>query len=135
VDATEAHVLRPRGPGKVVDSVVVDRRGLYELWIMGSFARGYDVSVDGRKVGEARNALSGRGQYLYVATVELDIGRHVVTLVRGGGSPEPGDGVRELLGPVVFTQRVGDPFAVRYAEPGQVRALCGSRLDWIETIR
>jgi hypothetical protein len=134
VDGSEAHILRPRGPGQVVDSVVVREAGTYQLWISGSFARGYDVSVDGRRVGAARGSLSGRGQYLHVADVNLDRGRNVTTLNRGGGSLSPGDGVLELLGPVVLVQDVPDPYAVRYGQSAEARSLCGRRLDWLEVV-
>jgi hypothetical protein len=135
VDPTEAYVLRPRGPGKIEDSVVVQTPGTYELWIMGSFGRGYEVFVDGRRVGFARDHLSGRDQYAHVGSINLGRGRHVVTLLRGGGSLEPGDGVLELLGPIVLERRVSEPYAVHYVRPDNAASLCRRRLDWIEVVR
>jgi hypothetical protein len=99
VDPTESFVLRPRGPGKIQDSVVVFRPGRYDVWIEGSFARGYTVYVDGKKVGDMKDQLSGRDEYGFVGSVSLEPGRRVVRLNRPGGSPRPGDGVLEMLGP------------------------------------
>jgi hypothetical protein len=135
VDPTEGHVLRPRGPGKIQDSVVVASPGTYDVWVMGSFARGYEVLVDSRPVGVAKDHLSGRGQYAHLGGVELERGRHVIRLIRGGGSLAAGDGVLELLGPVVLARQVPDPYAVRYTEPAAAPTLCGRRLDWLEIIR
>jgi hypothetical protein len=135
VDPTEAHILRPRGPGKIEDSVIVRTPATYDLWIMGSFARGYEVLVDGRKVGFARDHLNGRDQYAYVASVELDRGRHVVTLLRGGGSLEPGDGVLEQLGPIVLVRRVPNAYAIHYVRASKAASICGRRLDWVEVVR
>jgi hypothetical protein len=134
VDGAEGHILRPRGPGKIEDSTRVPARGTYELWIMGSFARGYDVWVDGRREGQIENHLNGRGQYAYITAAELEPGRHTVSLFRGGGSLVPGDGVLELLGPIVLKPRRSDEYEVRYVDSGQARSLCGRWLDWIEVV-
>jgi hypothetical protein len=135
VDGAEGHILRPRGPGKVEDSTVINEPGMYDLWIMGSFGRGYEVWLDGRPVGGIEHHLNGRGQYGYVATVDLEAGRHVATLFRRGGSPTPEDGVMEMLGPIVLSKRIADEYSVRYVEPGDAASLCGRPLDWLEIIR
>jgi hypothetical protein len=135
IDGSEGHILRPRGPGKIEDSTVVRQAGTYDVWIMGSFARGFDVLLDGRPVGKVEHHLNGRGQYEYVTAARLDRGRQIVTLLRGGGSLAPGDGVLESLGPVLLTPREPDEYAVRYVEPGQATSLCGRWLDWIEVVR
>jgi hypothetical protein len=135
VDGSEAHVLRPRGPGKVQDSIVVRDAGTYDVWVMGSFGRGYDVLVDGQRVGKVAHQLNGRGQYARIGAIKLDRGRRVVTLLRGGGSLEPGDGVLELLGPIVLTKQITNSEMVRFVRPDQAATLCGRRLDWIELVR
>jgi hypothetical protein len=135
VDGSEGFVLRPRGPGKIEDSTVVTEPGPYELWIEGSFGRGYDVWLDGRRVGHVEDHLNGRDQYGFVTAVQLDPGRHVVTLFRGGGSLRPGDGVLEFLGPILLTQRLDDPYAVRRVPAARAESLCGRWLDWVEAVR
>jgi hypothetical protein len=135
VDTAEGFVLRPRGPGKVEDSTVVDEPGRYDLWIEGSFGRGYEVWLDQQRVGKIGHHLNGRDQYGYVATTRLDEGRHTVTLFRGGGSLKPGDGVLEMLGPILLSRSQADPFAVRRIEPEDSASLCGRWLDWVEVAR
>ena len=79
--------------------------------------------------------MNGRGQYGFVTAVELDPGRHVVTLFRGGGSLDPGDGLLEMLGPIVLRQRVDDPYAVHRLPAARAESLCGRWLDWVEVVR
>jgi hypothetical protein len=135
VDGSEGFVLRPRGPGKIEDSTFVTTPGTYELWIEGSFGRGYEVWLDGRPLGQIGNHVNGRGQYGFVTAERLDPGRHVVTLFRGGGSLEPGDGLLEMLGPILLTQRFAEPSAVERVPAARAESLCGRWLDWVEVVR
>jgi hypothetical protein len=135
IDGSEGHILRPRGPGKIEDSAVVQKPGKYDVWIMGSFARGFEVFLDGRPVGKVEHHLNGRGQYEYVTAAELNRGRHIVTLLRGGGSLAPGDGVIELLGPILLAPRTAHENGVEYVEPKAATSLCGRWLDWLEVVR
>lgn len=135
IDGAEGFVLRPRGPGKIEDSTFVTAPGTYELWIEGSFGRGYEVWLDGRPVGRIGEHLNGRDQYGFVSAVQLEPGRHVVTLFREGGSLEPGDGLVEMLGPILLRQRLDDQYAVRRLPAGRAESLCGRWLDWLEVVR
>jgi hypothetical protein len=135
VDPTEGFVLRPRGPGKVEDSTIVSAPpGTYDLWIEGSFGRGYDVWLDGRPVGHLEHQLNGRDLFGHVTSLFLPPGQHTVTLFRGGGSLEPGDGLLEMLGPILITQRQADS-EVHHIEPAKASSLCGRWLDWVEAVR
>jgi hypothetical protein len=53
VDGTDPGTLRPAGPGEVSGRVRAPAAGSYDLWAEGSFGRGIDVFVNGRRVGEA----------------------------------------------------------------------------------
>jgi hypothetical protein len=64
----------------------------------------------------------------------LEPGLHVATLFRGGGSLAPGDGLLEMLGPILLTQRVSDD-EVRRVDPAKASSLCGRWLDWVEVAR
>jgi hypothetical protein len=135
VDPTQPFVLRPIGPGKVEDSTVVSAApGTYDLWIEGSFGRGYEVWLDGRRVGRIEDHLNGRDLFDHVTSLFLEPGLHVATLFRGGGSLAPGDGLLEMLGPILLTQRVSDD-EVRRVDPAKASSLCGRRLDWVEAVR
>jgi hypothetical protein len=137
VDSTDKLSLRPRGPGKVVGSVVVSRPGAYDVWIRGSFGRGVGVSVAGDHVGSVGHEVNGRGTYEKAGTVELAVGRNVIELDRGGGDLSPGDGMGELLGPVVLAPSASDDAesTVRYLQPRSYETLCRRNLDWIEVVR
>src|SRR5262245_55309060 len=135
VDPTEDFVLRPRGPGHVQDSTIVTTApGTYDVWIEGSFARGYEVLLDGREVGRIEHDSNVRDLFGWVTSLSLQPGRHVVRLVRPSGSFEPGDGVLEMLGPIMLTQQLSDD-EVRRVEPAKASSLCGRWLDWVEVVR
>lgn len=134
VDPTDGSVLRPVGPGKVKDSFTVRQGGEHEVWVQGSFGRGYEVSVDNRPVGELRNHLSGRNQYALSGRIRLATGAHAITLERGGGNFRPGNGGLRMLGPIAIVPRRDDR-SVRTVDAREARSLCGRSLDWIEIVR
>jgi hypothetical protein len=135
VDPTDPNVLRPLGPGTVRSSVVLTEPGQYEIWAQGSFGRGYEFLVDKRRVGRVDHQLNGRGDFVSLGQVALRPGRHVVELVRGGGGLRPGDGLLELIGPIVIVRYQPDQDRVRYLRPAQFRKECGRWLDWLEVVR
>ena len=136
VDSEDPLSLHPVGPGQIERQVDVRRPGSYELWVSGSFGRGYQVSVDGRRIGDIRYQLNPRGQYGHVGELTLARGRHVVMLARGGGDLRPGNGgANRLLGPVVLSPAAAQSRTVRYIEPRRFEELCGSELDWVELVR
>jgi hypothetical protein len=135
VDPTQPFILRPRGPGKIEDSTIVSAApGTYELSIQGSFGRGYEVWLDGRPVGRIEHHVNGRDLFGHVTSMFLQPGKHTVTLFRGGGSLEPGDGLLEMLGPILLTQDLPDS-GVHRIEPARATSLCGRWLDWVEAVR
>jgi hypothetical protein len=135
IDSVDGSSLYAVGPGKIEDSVVARRSGEYAVWAQGSFSRGERVFVDGRFVGSTANQLNGRAQYAYLGTVELPRGRHVITLLRGGGSLKPGSGAPERVGPIVLEPRWVNVERVHYRAPRNYRSLCGKWLDWVEAVR
>ena len=135
VDPTDGWTLRPVGPGKIVDSVVVLRPGTYDLWIEGSFGRGYEVLVDGHPIGRIEYELNGRGAWSRVGDVLLSPGRHVVTLMRGGGDLRPGNGLKELLGPIGLVRRTRGDREVREVPLAKYQSLCNRTVDWLEITR
>ncbi len=64
-----AHTLTATNPGQAIAHIVVSPSEDYELWLGGSFARGFEVSVDGRNVGRVKNVLNGYNGYVHVADV------------------------------------------------------------------
>ena len=136
VDGTDPAMLQPAGPGAVSGRVRAPAAGSYDLWAEGSFGRGIDVFVDGRRVGEARDALNGRWSAEHVARLELEAGRHEVEIRRGGGNLKPGNGGRpRLIGPLALTPADPTGLELETVEPADWRSLCGRPLDWIAVVR
>ena len=95
------HTLRPTTPGQVVGHIAVGNPQSYELWLEGNFARGFEVSVDGRRVGRVKDELSGfleGGLFsaLHVADLSLTAGIHTFVLTYPHADLTPGSGDDEL---------------------------------------
>ena len=63
--SAHAHPQDPGRRGHAISPLAVSQR--YELWLGGSFARGFEVSVDGRQVGTVSDELSAFRGYVHVA--------------------------------------------------------------------
>jgi hypothetical protein len=137
VDPTDGVTVHPAGQGTLEMELTAPADGRYDLWLEGSFGRGIQVSLDGRKVGEVAYRLNGRGTAEHIATLELRAGRHTVTLNRGGGSLRPGNGgsAMRLIGPAALTPEDTGAIAVQTMAPADWRDLCGAQLDWAEAVR
>ncbi|HEX6458358.1 MAG TPA: hypothetical protein VF032_05515 [Thermoleophilaceae bacterium] len=134
-DGADPTNLRPYGPGTLTGAVTVKQPARYQVWVQGSFGRGYTVYVDNELVGRVRRELNPRGQFASPGAAGLSAGRHTIRLVRPGGSLYPGNGGRNrLLGPVVLDPAT-DARVVRVLPSGRWRSLCGRRLDWVEALR
>lgn len=132
-----------RGPGRMRYPITIEGGGAYGLWLRGSFGRRVSVTIDGRAVGSARWAENYPLQYEPLGSVRLRAGRHVVDIVRGGGTLLPGTG--NDIGPEGTTSRIG-PLAliragtrpvVRIVDPAAGLRICASArpLDWLEVVR
>jgi hypothetical protein len=120
------------GPGTAEAPVTVPRSATYTLWITGDVDRTLEVSVDGRLVGAPQQISGGEGNSFIVGRISLSRGRHLIKLVRVGGSIAPDDNAGTivdnvfLVGPGGAEERLGEVSA------GNWHALCGRELDWIE---
>ena len=128
--------LTPNSPGRVTAWVNLPSAQRYALWLGGSFARGFDVTIDGRYLGRVHDELSTIGQYERVAEVSLAAGRHTVTLEYPHSDLAPGSGDNSMtsLSEIAF-----EPLQTPVAEmlnlaPQQAQQLCGRPLDWIELV-
>jgi hypothetical protein len=134
-DPVDGNVLQARGQGRVEDSIRLPRAGRYSLWVEGSFRREWRVFVDGREVAPLRAGLGPRLGDHEVTTLPLSAGKHVITLVRPGGSIWPGNGGPGFLGPVVLAPEEVDTRPAATIAPARWRSLCGRSLDWVEAVR
>jgi hypothetical protein len=133
----EAHTLTPKTPGQAVGHIAVAVSQRYELWLGGSFARGFEVSVDGAQVGTVKNELSpdaGSG-YVHVANVFLLAGVHTFTLSYPHADLAPGSGDNELTSlDAIALQPQSPPSKLIEVSPRHAVELCGRPLDWIEIV-
>jgi hypothetical protein len=122
-----AHVELPTGPHS------------YRLWLGGSFARGFQVSVDGHNLGSVANELNNIGDYNAVGpAITLGAGVHTIAitypalsgLAPGGADNEPGyTGLDEIA-----LEPLGTRSRMIELQPPQASELCGRSLDWIEIV-
>jgi len=126
--------LHPTRPGRARTTVTVPTAGVYDAWLRGSFGRGMEVSVDGRRVGSVRDERSFAGQWIRVGVVSLRAGTHRIELRYPGGGLRPGDGQQpQDVGPLALAPRTPRPALVRVA-PAHATELCARPLDWLEVV-
>jgi hypothetical protein len=141
-----SHTLVPTTPGTAVGHVAVPTSQTYALYLEGSFSRGFEVRVDGRKVGTVKNQLSGFLSSIPVANVNLSAGVHKFEYTYPHADLTPGSG--ETLGTGEFaadarftslSALVLQPLEYPRSElisvsPGEVTRLCGRPLEWVELV-
>jgi hypothetical protein len=133
-------VLVPTSPGTVYARVSVPA-GVhpYQLWLDGAFDRGFNVSIDGRRVGSISNQLNayGDGYNTVGAPIELSGGVHEVAITYPTPTLAPGGDDNEdytSLSDFVLAPLDGVSKMVA-ASPAQATSkLCGRSLDWIEVV-
>jgi len=125
----------PPASGSRTALVDLPRGGDYTAWLGGDWYGLASMSVDGRKIGSMREELDWPGNFTDMGTIHLSPGRHLVKMSYSTGGLHPGSGVKPYaFGPAYLTfENARDPFVT--IPPGQARALCGKRLDWIEALR
>jgi hypothetical protein len=129
--------LTPTVPGEAVSHIVVASDERYELWLGGSFTRGFDVRVDGRYVGRVKDMLSSINGYAHIAEVALTPGVHTFALRYPGADLTPGSAEKELTSLTAIALVPAERPASRLLTlaPASADALCGRSLDWIELVR
>jgi hypothetical protein len=129
------HSLTPTIPGTAVGHIAVAHAERYELWLGGSFSRGFEVSVDGRHVGTVKDELTNIDGYVPVAEVFLTAGIHTFTLTYPRANLTPGSAENGLtsLSAIALEPQSPSSELVEVA-PQQAAQLCGRPLDWIESV-
>jgi hypothetical protein len=118
-------------PGRASREVTVPAGGRYELWVEGNLPRRMAVTLDGRTVGTAQGT-DAPGGWSQAGTVTVTPGRHVLGVLRGGGSLLPGNGSTQAsVGAVAMVPAGARPRLVTVA-PSDWRKLCGKRAYWVE---
>lgn len=129
----------PVGPGIVEVRTSLATGARVRVWLEGSFSRGVEVEIDGRRVGGISYEPGNAGQYLELGRLSLVAGPHRVRVVRGGGDLRPGNGGAPQaggshIGPLVLSPRANEARKVETADPRDARSLCGRSLDWVEVV-
>jgi hypothetical protein len=128
--------LVPTGSGSIGAAVSVPVEATYDVWLGGSFARGFAVAVDGQPLAHVRYQLSGIGQYLHLGRLELTAGSHSLSFTRPGASLHPGSTLAlDRLGPLALTRATDTDAPLMSVPAKRAGELCGHSLDWIEIVR
>ena len=123
---TAAHVVIPRGGGT------------YQLWLGGSFGRGFAVRVDGRAVGSVADALNPPGAYNQIGSpLALTPGAHTITVTYPTENLAPGSADSDFYTSLFAIALSPPPATMHYVEvsPARAQTLCGRTLDWIEVVK
>jgi hypothetical protein len=130
------HALTPTTPGQAVSHIAVASSQSYELWLGGSFTRGFDVSVDGRSVGRVKDELSTINGYVHVTDVFLARGIHTFAFDYPHPDLTPGSGENALtsLSTIALQQRQSPASELIRLPPDEAQRLCDRPLDWIEFV-
>lgn len=130
-----ARTLTPTTPGHATAHIGVAAGGTYELWLSGSFARGFDVTVDGLPIGRVKDQLASVDGYVHIADLPLGAGVHTFTLTYPHADLTPGSGLGEFTTlAAISLQPRRPPSELLSTPPSRAGSLCGRPLDWIELV-
>ena len=107
------------------------------MWLGGSFSRGMEVTVDGQRVGVAKDELAGfTPGYVPVGTVYLAAGEHTFDYTYQAANLTPGSAEDTLsaLSSVVLEPLEQGREQLVSVEPSQARSICPHTVDWIEIV-
>jgi len=131
-----SRTLTATTPGEAEGQMSVGSPQRYELWLDGSFSRGFEVAVDGRTVGSVKDELSVFSAYVHIANLFLTAGAHTVVLTYPHSNLTPGSGENELTSISAITLQPQMPAGeLIEVSPQRYSRLCGRTLDWIELVR
>jgi hypothetical protein len=132
----EGHTLTPTAPGEAVSHIAVASEQVYELWLGGSFSRGFSVRVDGREAGSVKDVLFAFKGYAHVADVHLAPGVHTFSFTYPRPNLTPGSAENALTTLAAITLVPTEPESrLVTLTPEAAERLCGRSLDWIEIVR
>ncbi|MDO9354367.1 MAG: hypothetical protein Q7T55_11770, partial [Solirubrobacteraceae bacterium] len=132
-----SRVLTPMSPGVAVSEVNIPTGGRYSLWLGGIFARGFEVRVDGRKIGAVRQELGGLGGGVRIGDLDIEPGVHTFEIEYPEAGLHPGDADAGHLTLLRWfgLSPVGNEADLVSIPASGARTLCGKSLDWIDIVR
>jgi hypothetical protein len=131
--------LVPTAAGATATAHIVIARTIrdYQLWLGGSFGRGFVVHVDGRLLGSVADNLNPPGGYNEIGSpLTLAPGGHTITVTYPQETLAPGSTDDESYTSLFAIALAPPSSLMHYVEvsPARARTLCGRSLDWIEVI-
>jgi hypothetical protein len=131
-----SRTLYPNTPGTALAQIRVYGDQEYEVWLGGSFSRGFEVSVDGRFLGRVKDELLDIGEYAPVGKAYLTPGVHVFALTypHADLTPGSGDNQQTSLSAISLQPLSSPPARLLSVAPANARSLCGRSLDWVEIV-
>jgi hypothetical protein len=128
-----ARTLTPNAPGRLEARIALSSSQRYQLWLGGSFARGFEVSIDGQAMARVKNQLQNIGQYILVGQRRLAPGIHTISLSYPPADLTPGSGAQLTTLATIALQPLDAPTTgLISVTPQDATVLCGRQLDWIE---
>jgi hypothetical protein len=131
------HTLTPYTPGTAVAHIVVTSSQVYEFWLGGSFTRGFQVSVDGHSIGQAKDEIFDINGYVPMAKLHLNAGVHTVRITYPSAdiwTPGTGNNEYTTLQEIAFQPLQSPRYQMLNVAPSDASSLCGRPLDWIELV-
>jgi hypothetical protein len=132
------HYLIPYAPGTAVAHMMVPTTQEYEFWLGGSFTRGFQVSVNGRPIGQAKDQIFDIDGYVPMARLYLKAGISTVDITYPSAdiwTPGTGNNVYTMLSAIALQPLQFPQERMLTASPEDADTLCGRPLDWIEIVR
>ena len=121
------------GAVSVQATVPVD--GVYTSWIAGDWFGDASVAIDGRTIGSRRAELNWPGLFTELGSTPLAAGEHDVEIRYQPGGWRPGSGGKPFsFGPVALSL-ISPRDPVSHVPASRAQALCGRKLDWVESLR
>jgi hypothetical protein len=141
-----SHSLLATTPGTASGGIAVPTTQTYELFLGGSFGRGFEVKVDGQKIATVKDQLTGFLSDIPVAKLHLTKGVHHFEYTYPKADATPGNG--ETLGTgewapaarwTTLSSIILQPLDYPSSElisvsPSEASRLCGRPLEWVEIV-
>ncbi len=131
------HTLTPYTPGTAIAHIEVNSTQVYELWLGGSFTRGFQVKVDGRSIGQAKDEIFDINGYVPMAKLHLTAGVHTIAITYPSAdiwTPGTGNNEYTTLQAIALQPLQFPRYEMLNVAPSDASSLCGRPLDWIELV-
>ncbi|MDX6588242.1 MAG: hypothetical protein QOI31_2715 [Solirubrobacterales bacterium] len=106
--------------------------GLYSIWLDDSVRGVAELRIDGEEVSSVHHFLNNEGLYTLLGELELDSGRHEISVSFGQPFFAPGSGGQSEHGSLAVKPETEARLTTMPAE--DAAQLCGEQWDWVEAV-